>query len=68
MEGYTLLLSTETSECKLLTTSDTVDSYIELEKPLVEDTFFKYMCGEYYACDIQRLKLGRITCVAHATL
>ena len=48
VEGYALLLNIDTSECKLLTTSDTVDTYIGLEKSLVEDTFFKYMCGECY--------------------
>ena len=44
VEGYASVLNLETSESQMVTSSDKVDDFLELEQ--VEDKFFKYMGGE----------------------
>ena len=50
MEGYALLLNIDTSECKLLTTSDIVDTYIGFEKSLVSVVSVNYNNYVRHAC------------------
>ncbi|XP_019852225.1 PREDICTED: uncharacterized protein LOC109582074 [Amphimedon queenslandica] len=54
VEGYASVLNLESSESQLMTSSDKIDNFLELEQ--IEDKFFKYMCGMEYRLNLKKKK------------